>query len=123
MNWKFWKKQAEGQGSGNVQETRLSRPKEIPEAVGRYLVVDLHEDPDWVWDLKVVERQQEQEKTVYDIRVFDPYKVGAQGIRISDYQSFDTHPELVLFEGWFDKKTRKLGLEKRQGSEKVPEAA
>jgi len=29
----------------------------------------------------------------------------------------------VLFEGWFDKKTRKVALEKKQGSAKVPEAA
>lgn len=123
MNWKFWRKQAEGQGPGNDHEKRLSKPKEIPEAVGRYLVVDLHEDPDSVWDLKIVERQQEQEGKVYDIRIFDPYKVGTQGMKITDYHSFDAHPELVLFEGWFDKKTRKLGIEKRQGSGKVPEAA
>lgn len=123
MNWKFWKKQEEEQVPGDNHEKRLSKPKEIPEAVGRYLVVELHEDPDWVWDLKVVERRREQEKQMYDIRVFDPYKVGTQGIKITDYQSFDVHPELVLFEGWFEKKTRKLGIERRQGAGKVPEAA
>ena len=123
MNWKFWKKEAEPQGTGNGQEKRLSRPKEMPEAVGRYLVVDLHEDPDWVWDLKVVERQRGQGKHLFDIRVFDPYQTGTQGTRISHYGSFDEHPELVLFEGWFDKKTRKVALEKKQGSAKVPEAA
>jgi len=123
VNWKFWKKETESQDTGNGQEKRLSRPKEMPEAVGRYLVVDLHEDPDWVWDLKVVERQRDQEKHLFDIRVFDPYKAGTQGAKISNYGSFDGHPELVLFEGWFDKKTRKVVLEKRQGSARVPEAA
>jgi hypothetical protein len=36
---------------------RLPGPKEIPELVGRYMVLEDKKNPDWVWHLKGVVRQ------------------------------------------------------------------
>ena len=58
MNWKFWEKKGEG-----TQVKKLPRPKELPSSVGRFLMVNLKQDPDWVWSLRCVVRQREGKKT------------------------------------------------------------
>jgi hypothetical protein len=93
----FWKKKSEG---GN-----LPGPKDIPELVGRHLVVALKQDPDWVWRLKGVVRPHPENKDVNDVRVFDEAGVAKNSFKIKDYDSFNQFPEAVLFEGWFNKKT------------------
>ncbi len=45
MNWKFWKK---------TGTDPLPKPKELISDLGKYLVVNLQYDPDWVWQLKMV---------------------------------------------------------------------
>ena len=44
MSWNFWKKGPEKGELSKEKEEKLSKPKEIPEAVGRSLVVDLGKD-------------------------------------------------------------------------------
>lgn len=101
----FWKKQGTGAAA-------LPGPKEIPELVGRYLVVEKKRDPDWVWKLKgVVRPNPSKGKKSFDIRVFDDAAVATAGVKVKDYTSFDDHPEMVLFEGWFDKDSLKVVVE------------
>ncbi len=45
MNWKFWKK---------TGTDSLPKPKELTSDLGKYLVVNLQYDPDWIWQLKMV---------------------------------------------------------------------
>jgi hypothetical protein len=104
MSWSFWKKKSATVELSEPREEKLSKPKDIPEPVGRYLVVDLGRNPDWVWNLKGVVRRQ-GEKHRYDVRVFDDIQARAKGIRIRDYATLDDHPGLILFEGWYDKKS------------------
>jgi len=110
MAWDFWKSKKATDGSTLVSVEKLQKPKDIPEVVGRYLVVSLGKDPDWVWRLKSVERLR-GEKNNFDVRVFDASQVAATGVRVKDYTSFDEHPELVLFNGWYDKKTMAMHME------------
>jgi len=98
----FWKKNAVGE--------KLSGPREIPEPVGRYLVVQMHKNPDWVWNLKAVVRPQSEEDKIFDVRVFDGAQVAEKKVSIKNYTSFDEHPELVLYEGWFNKKTMQVEI-------------
>jgi hypothetical protein len=112
MAWNFWKKQSDSVDLSKEKEEKLSRPQDIPEAVGRCLVVDLGKDPDWVWKLKSVVRRQ-AEKYRYDVRVFDETQTGARGMRVRDYTTFDEYPDLILFEGWYDKKSYQAQMQER----------
>jgi hypothetical protein len=110
MSWSFWKKRSTTVELSEAKEEKLSKPKDIPEPVGRYLVVDLGKNPDWVWKLKSVVRRQ-AEKHRYDIRVFDEIQAKARGVSMRDYTTLDEHPELILFEGWYDKKSNMAHLQ------------
>jgi hypothetical protein len=103
MGWKFWEKKAAVGEQATTRAEKLPKPREIPEVVGRYLVAELGKDPDWVWTLKGVLRRKSDRKDCFEFRVFDNNKVAARGVPVRDYTSLDGHPELVLFEGWFDK--------------------
>ena len=121
MNWKFWKKEP---GTG-LQEgaTKLQRPKEIPEPVGRDLIVNLRQDPDWVWSLKSVVRRRQEGKDTYDVRVFDANETVSKKVAVKDFTTFDEHPELILFEGWYNKKTRDVHVEEKGKSQTPAKAA
>ena len=129
MGWKFWK--SDDQGNEPVKnnepvrngEHKLSGPKELPDTVGRHLVVKLHKDPDWVWNLKAVVRHREESKSLFDIRVFDEVKTRANQVKVRDYRSFDEHPEEILFEGTFDKKSQKVIVEEKSKPETISRAA
>jgi len=99
----FWRKKTNG----------LLPPKSIPEAVGRYMVVSQGQNPDWVWNLKAVLRPNAESKDSFDVRVFEPSKVAGLGIKIKDYNSLNEHPELIVFEGWFNKRTYTVKFEKK----------
>ncbi len=62
MAWKFWKRKREGEEATKAR--KLPRPTNIPEPVGRYLVVNLGGEPDWVWRLKSVVRPRGEARIV-----------------------------------------------------------
>jgi hypothetical protein len=110
MSFRFWNK------TENKEE--LPRPKSIPDTVGRDLVVKMHKDPDWVWSLKgVVKLHQADSKTKFDFRVFDERDAALKGVRVKNYKTLDEHPELILFDGWFDKKTLQVHVEEKSRAE------
>jgi len=113
MSWNFWKKKSGTTELSNEKEPKLSKPKDIPEPVGRYLVVDLGKDPDWVWQLKSVVRTQ-ADKHRYDVRLFDESQASLKGISVKNYTTFDQHPELILFEGWYDKRSNRAKMQEPQ---------
>jgi hypothetical protein len=92
----------------------LLPPKGIPDYVGRYLVVNLGKNPDWVWNLKAVMRSKTEDKDAFDVRVFDPAQVSEKGLKIRDYHSLDEHPDLILYEGWFNKRTGEVKIEAKE---------
>jgi hypothetical protein len=99
----FWKKQSASEG-------KLPGPKDIPELAGRYLVVGLQQNPDWVWKLKGVVRPHPENKNLFDVRIFDEARVQQSKAKIKDYTTFDEYPDLVLFEGWFNKQSLQAQL-------------
>lgn len=121
MSWQFWKK-ADAEGAAE-KGGKLPKPKDINGIVGRKLVVDFSKDPDWVWSLKSVERPKTNEKSAFDVRVFNGNQALSKRVPIKDYNSLDDHPELILFEGWYDKRTAKVDLKEMGAARKRPEAA
>ena len=101
MNWKFWTKKTQAEGSSPKQS--LPKPKAIPELVGRHLVVEMKKDPDLVWKLMAVVRPRPESKSAFDVRVYSPVEAGVRGVNVKNYDTLDAAPDLILFEGWYDK--------------------
>ena len=119
----FWKKKqvapptAKVEAQPKAKVEKLPGPKEIPELVGRYMVVQDKKDPDWVWKLKAVVRNNPRGKKVFDVRVFDEAQVAQKGVKVKDWATFDEHPDLILYEGWFDKESMQVELEEKKTAE------
>lgn len=112
MNLKFWHREQSGGGTLNTAGVKLSKPKELPQQVGMYLVVHERLDPDWVWALKCVLRPRPERKRYFDFRVFDPIQANRAKIQVLDYHSLDVHPELILFQGKYDKDVKDPELDR-----------
>jgi hypothetical protein len=112
MEWRFWKKNALPRDLNNSTLEKLSKPKDIPVQIGMHLVVNMKKSPDWVWSLRAVERTKTTNETVAEFRIFDPAQTVAAKVGVKDYYSLSEHPELILFEGWLDRK--KKGLEVKE---------
>jgi hypothetical protein len=108
MSWKFWEK--ETQTELHEKTVKLKGPGEIPEPVGRDLVVILGKDPDWVWNLKSVVRPRSGNEDCLDVRVFSAHDTDLKQVTVKNYTSLDEHPELILFDGWYNKKTREVHI-------------
>ena len=64
-----------------------------------------------VWKLKVVVRPTEKKGAFY-CRVFDEAAAAQAGVKVKDWISLDEHLDLIIWEGHFDKETRKVRPEK-----------
>lgn len=105
MNWKFWEKNKSNTG------VKLTKPKDLPQSVGKHLVVDLKYDPDWVWGLKIVyigKIEKEENKNLFDFRIFDPNHAMTKGIEVKNYRALDEHVDMILFDGWYNKRTEDM---------------
>jgi hypothetical protein len=120
MNWKFWQKKT-GNEAGSDKVVKLPGPKRIPETVGRHLVVRLNQEPDWVWSLECVVRPRGESNSEFDVRVFDKNRAADEHVVVKDFNTLDAHPNLVLYEGWFDKKTMEVKIS--AGEAATPRAA
>ena len=90
----FWKK----------DKNALPGTKGIPTPVGRDIVTKLGGDPEQVWhNFKVVIRPKEGVKDTFEVRVFDGAQASARNVSVKDYNSLNEHPELILYEGWYNK--------------------
>ena len=69
----------------------------------------------WV-KYKVAIRKHEDNGETFDFRVFDEWAVNEKKVRVVDYSSLDTYPDLVLMEGWFDRETHKGDIKMRKAA-------
>ena len=111
MGWKFWKKNESSVTGAGENPHKLGRPRDLPQEVGRHLVVVEGLDPDWAWSLKCVLRPKESAFKAFDIRIYDPGRAIRRGVTIKDYYSLDDHMELVLYAGLYDKGNRSVELQ------------
>jgi len=121
MNWNFWKKNKTDLTDKPAKAQ--AKPKDLPQDVGKYIVVQLGYDPDWVWALKSVVIEKENKKDCFDFRVFDMVTANARGVKIQNYSSLEAHPDLVLFDGWHDKNSRQVAVNDRYKELKKGSAA
>ena len=75
------------------------------------MVLEEKKGPDWVWSLKQVVRPTEKKKAFY-CRIFSEGQATQAGVRVKDWTSLDDHPDLILWEGYFDEETNTVRPEK-----------
>ena len=112
MGLKFWRKNETTAAPSGDKTKRLEKPRDLPQEVGRYLVVAQGLDPDWIWSLKCLRKQKKNSKSAFDIRIFSSETAAQQGVRVINYDSLDNHMDLALFAGWYDKETHNVQLER-----------
>ena len=111
MGWKFWRNDKSGHTELNAtRSAKLGRPKALPQQIGQYLVLNEKMDPDWVWNLKCVLNARSDNKHAFDFRVFSMVDAASKGVAVKDYGTLETHPELILFHGWYNKTTNQIEL-------------
>jgi len=93
---------------------KLPGPKPIPSLVEKHLIAEYKMDPDLVRILKAVVRRSPKAEKAFDCRIFDQSEAEASELQIKDYTSLDEHPELILYEGWFDDGTKRVELEEKK---------
>ena len=104
MAWKFW---------NTKRIEKKFRPKELPQAIGQYLIVKLNNDPDWVGGLRAVLRQSSESISTYNIRIFEKKQATLEGAVVKDYRSLDHYPELIFYEGRYNEVTGKFLIEEK----------
>lgn len=86
------------------------RPKDVPQWAHTCLVVTLHEDADFIAELRCVERMGiEDGASVEMLRLFRP-DLSPDAFKVTDFTSLDEHPELILFEGSHDRATGEVRM-------------
>lgn len=95
------------------EEGKLSGPKEVPGLVQEYLVAGSKIDPDWVKLLRSVERKSTT-GSAFEIRVFDESEMKAKKVQVKDYSSLDERPDLIMYEGSFDERSKQVKLEEKK---------
>jgi len=93
---------------------RLQGPKQIPELVERHLITEYKMDADLVRIFKAVVRKRPEAERAFDYRIFDESEAEASEIQIKDYTALDEHPDFILYEGWFDEKSKHVELKERK---------
>lgn len=105
--------------SKEVRTEKLPGPEPIPELLIKYLVTQQEKSVDWVTRLLAVVRKSPKGEKAFDVRVFAGYEATEKRVNVKNYNSLDEHPELILFEGWFDKGSKLVELEEKRVIPKV----
>jgi hypothetical protein len=102
----FW-----GKNKSAKEEEKLRKPQAIPSLVQKHLVAEWKLPPDLAPLLKAVVRKRATGETVFDIRVFDESEALAKKVQVNDYTTLDEHPDLVIYEGWFNETSKQVELQ------------
>lgn len=111
MDWKFWRKNQIDTPQVVGKTKKRGKPRDLPQSVGRHLVVAKGLDPDWVWALKCVEKPRENEKNIVDVRIFSQESAAQHNVKVIDYESLEAHMNMVLFVGWYARDKQQVELE------------
>jgi hypothetical protein len=106
----FWDKKS---GKDEAKEGKLSGPRAIPELVQKHLLAEWKMDPVLVKLLKAVVLKSTTQETGLNIRVFDDSEALAKKVEVKDYTSLDEHPDLIIYDGWFDEGLKQVKLEEK----------
>lgn len=104
----------------DVNIEKLPHPKEIPEIVAKHLTEKMKMTPMFVQILKAVMYPDSRSEKASKIRIFDESETAVKKIKVQNYVTLDQYPNMILYEGWFDKKTKQVELEEKR---KLPDVS
>lgn len=105
----------------DVKAEKLSGPKQLTAILEKQLTTEYKIDADLVKVLMVLVRKRENTEKAFYCRIYDPSEAEGKGLKIKDYTSLDTYPDLIFYEGWFDESAKQVELkEKRKLVTDVP---
>ena len=110
----LWKKKTVIEKPLQPKVEKLPGPRPIPGLVGKHLIAEYKMDPDLAQILKAVVHRSPKAEKAFDCRIFDESEAEASEVQIKDYTSLDGHPELILYEGWFDEQSKHVELEEKK---------
>lgn len=88
-------------------------PKDIPWWAHTYLVTTLKVPPENLTGLRSVQKVGFWDgQPVTFIRIYDPL-ASEQTRQVKDFTSLDLHPELLLYEGYWEKASNRVFLQRR----------
>jgi hypothetical protein len=96
------------------EEEKLRGPQAIPGLVQKHLVAESKMTPDLVQLLKAVVRKSPKGEKTFDIRVFDESEALAKKVQVKDYTTLDEHPDLIIYEGWFNETLTQVELQEKK---------
>lgn len=82
---------------------KLPGPEKLPIEITRYLTRILGHSPNWVQGLMYVEQPRAGNKNICDVRVFDELITTVNKVYVSNFNSLDDFPDMILFEGWLNR--------------------
>lgn len=95
----FWRKKG---GEEKGKEKKKKAVKKIEGSLWGYMVSQQGVVVDILQNLRRVERDGVVGgKEVSMIRIFHPATANEKGVAIDDYESLDSHPELILYKGYY----------------------
>ena len=96
-------------------------PKDIPGWVYMHLVTKLEVPVEKLTGLRSVQKTGFWEgKTVTFIRIYDPH-ASEEAWQVKDFTSLDEHPDLILYEGYWEKGSDHVFLECRTARKPQPQ--
>ena len=106
----FWEKKSAKTSEGPTKIDRL-----LTEIIGNEWTKVPSVSDHWVV-YKAVTRMHKDNGSVCDVRVFDEWSAKEKRVKVTDYESLDAHPDLVIFEGWLDRKAKKGDIKLRKAA-------
>lgn len=122
FKWKFWQATPKSSGINGVGTDKLQKPQELPDRVGRHLVVKMGLEPDLVWSLRCIYRKKADEPGVFQIRIFESQYLTEMGMRHLNYDSLNNHPDLILYQGTYRKDNDQVFLARGRVDERMTAA-
>ena len=113
----FWKTKPATEEPSKIRGERLPKPQDMSQLLVNCLMKKMKQKPEWLWTLKFVARPRSDGKNRFDFRVFDEKQLPRAKVIVNDYNSLNDHPELILYEGWFDKSSGQVQIEDKSRKE------
>ena len=106
----FWNKKSVKE---DAKGEKLSGPQAIPDLVQKHLVAEKKMDPVLAKLLRAVVLKSTTQETGLNIRIFDDSEAQAKKVHVTDYTFLDGHPDLIIYDGWFDEGSKQVKLEEK----------
>jgi hypothetical protein len=103
----FWK-------SKEKEQTKLSRPRDLPEIVKKQIESNRILDTDSLPFLKATVKQDGKGEKSFDILIYDPSDAEARGVKVDNYDSLKANPQLIMAEGFYNESDKKVELVTKQ---------